>query len=95
MDTHFSLSDLVYASAKVEPVDHVCLWLGADVMLEYSLDDAEALLTKNLETAKNKLDQIDEDLDFLRDQTITTEVNVARVFNYDVKIRREKGEISK
>ena len=28
MDTHFSLSDLVYASAKVEPVDHVCLWLG-------------------------------------------------------------------
>jgi hypothetical protein len=29
-----------------------------------------------------------EDLAFLRDQVITTEVNMARVFNFDVKSRR-------
>ena len=29
------------------------------------------------------------DLDFVRAACITTEVNMARVFNHDVKIRRE------
>lgn len=40
----FSLSDQVYARAKVENVDSVGLWLGAGVMVEYDLDDAKALL---------------------------------------------------
>ena len=34
---------------KVPPTDKVCLWLGANVMLEYTLDDAEVLLKKNCE----------------------------------------------
>ena len=32
--------------------------------------------------------QVDEDLGFLRDQTTTTEVSIARVYNYDVKRRQ-------
>ena len=52
----------------------VCLWLGANVMLEYSLDDAESLLKKNLESAEKNLQQIAFDLDFLRDQMTITEV---------------------
>ena len=36
-------------SLKVPPTDKVCLWLGANVMLEYTLDDAEVLLKKNCE----------------------------------------------
>jgi hypothetical protein len=31
---------------------------------------------------------VNEDLGFLRDQIITSEVNIARVFNHDVRIRR-------
>jgi hypothetical protein len=33
--------------------------------------------------------QIDADLAFLRDQIITTEVNIARIFNHDVRRRRQ------
>lgn len=58
-------------------------------MLEYSLSEAEALLVKNLGQAKTALDAVDEDLGFLRDQTTTTEVSMARVYNWDVK-RRQK-----
>ena len=36
-------------------------------MLEYPVDDAIVLLSKNLETAKSSLLQVDEDLDFLKD----------------------------
>jgi Prefoldin subunit len=40
----FSLSDQVYARAKLRDVDSVGLWLGAGIMVEYSLDEAQKLL---------------------------------------------------
>jgi len=88
METQFVLSDQVYAKATIAPTDKVCLWLGANVMLEYTLDDAQELLTKNIESAKKNLGYIEHDLDFLRDQFTTTEVNLARVYNWDVKRRQ-------
>ncbi|ESP05358.1 hypothetical protein LOTGIDRAFT_202995 [Lottia gigantea] len=92
LETRFLLSDQVYAKAKIPPTDKVCLWLGANVMLEYNLDDAQKLLEKNLGTAKKTLGQVDDDLSFLRDQTTTLEVNMARVYNWDVK-RRQKAPV--
>ena len=76
-------------------------------MLEYTLEDARALLEKNHETARKNLSQVFHDLDFLRyilypstlcmwvtifeiyrDQMTTTEVNMARLYNWDVKRRQ-------
>ena len=59
---------------QVPPTDKVCLWLGANVMLEYSLGDAEVLLKKNCDQAEQNLAQIAWDLDYLRDQMTITEV---------------------
>ncbi|KAF5295966.1 hypothetical protein FQA39_LY12738 [Lamprigera yunnana] len=94
-ETEFLLSDQVFAKALVIPTNTVCLWLGANVMLEYSLDDAEKLLSKNVATATSSLDQVEEDIDFLRDQCTTTEVNMARVFNWDVKRHQAAKNIKK
>nr|CAG4638850.1 EOG090X0IRH [Cyclestheria hislopi] len=91
LETHFLLSDLLYSRAIIEPTDKVCLWLGANVMLEYSLKDAKQLLEKNLETANRNLGQVHHDLDFLRDQMTTTEVNMARLYNWDVKRRQAQN----
>jgi len=87
VETQFMLSDDLYVKAKVPPSGKVGLWLGANVMLEYTLDDADSLLSKNLQTATKNLNQLEIDLDFLRDQLTTTEVNMARVYNWDVKRR--------
>ncbi|XP_028834971.1 prefoldin subunit 3 [Denticeps clupeoides] len=94
LDTHFLLADNVYCKASVPPTDKVCLWLGANVMLEYDIDEAESLLEKNLATASRNLESLEEDLDFLRDQFTTTEVNMARVYNWDV-MRRSKDNVLK
>ncbi|XP_040261722.1 prefoldin subunit 3 [Bufo bufo] len=94
METRFLLADNLYCKASVPPTDKVCLWLGANVMLEYDIDEAQALLEKNLSTATRNLESTEEDLDFLRDQFTTTEVNMARVYNWDVK-RRNKDDVSK
>ena len=48
----------------------------ANVMLEYTLDDADDLLEKNLSAAVKTLAQVDEDLGFLRDQMTTLEVSI-------------------
>lgn len=91
-ETQFLLSGQVYLKATIPPTDKVCLWLGANTMLEYSLQDAEDLLTRNSQTAQKNLNQLENDLDFLRDQLTTTEVNMARVYNWDVKRRQAERE---
>lgn len=87
LETRFLLADNLYCKASVPPTNKVCLWLGANVMLEYHTDEAQALLEKNLATATTHLHALEEDLDFLRDQLTTTEVNMSRVYNWDVKRR--------
>lgn len=84
-NTHFLMSSQLYSKARIPPTDTVCLWLGANVMLEYPLDEAKQLLQKNLSTSLSNMKQIDEDLEFLRDQITTSEVNLARVYNWNVK----------
>ncbi|XP_067946053.1 prefoldin subunit 3-like [Watersipora subatra] len=89
VDTQFLLADNLYVKAKVPPTDRVGLWLGANIMLEYSLEEAQALLEKNLSQAKSALDVVEDDLGFLRDQSTTIEVSMARVYNWDVKRRQQ------
>ncbi|KAL8244446.1 hypothetical protein R6Q59_010704 [Mikania micrantha] len=88
--TDFEVSEGIYARARIENTDSVCLWLGANVMLEYSCEEAINLLQKNLENAKASLEVIVADLQFLRDQVTITQVTIARVYNWDVQQRRAK-----
>ncbi|TPX18198.1 uncharacterized protein E0L32_002707 [Thyridium curvatum] len=93
IETTFELNDTLYARAQVPPTDEVYLWLGANVMLAYPIDEAEELLQQKLTAAKTSHKNCEEDLDFLREQITTMEVAVARVYNWDVvQKRKEKGE---
>ena len=89
LDLNYSLADSVWAKAHIAPEDKVYLWLGANVMLEYSYDDAWDILSKNLEKANEKAVQTRADLAFLKDQITTSEVNIARVYNHSVLARRK------
>lgn len=75
---HFALADQVHAKASVVPGGRVCLWLGANVMLEYSYAEAAELLEANLAAAQRKLEDTVADLDFVRENIITTEVRRLR-----------------
>lgn len=61
-------------------------------MLSYKIPAAITLLTSKLSGAQTSLENTTEDLEFLREQLTIMEVNTARVFNWDVKQRREKRE---
>lgn len=90
LETTFELNDTLYAKATVPPTEEVYLWLGANVMLSYPLDEARELLENKLSTAQSSLANCEEDLDFLREQITTMEVATARVYNWDVQQRRKE-----
>ncbi|KAK0534779.1 hypothetical protein OC834_001759 [Tilletia horrida] len=92
METMFELNDTLYAKAKIPPVDTVNLWLGANVMLSYPLDEAIELLRTKLSGAEASLESAKADLDFLREQITVMEVNTARCHNWDVGRRRRLRE---
>jgi hypothetical protein len=48
-------------------------------MVEYSFEEALDLLTNNLQNAENNLKNLNEDLDFLKNQITTMEVSILRI----------------
>ncbi|KAH6686831.1 prefoldin subunit 3 [Plectosphaerella plurivora] len=93
VETTFELNDTLYAKANIPPTEEVYIWLGANVMLSYEIDEAETLLEGKLATAKLSLSNCEEDLEFLREQITTMEVAIARVYNWEVvQKRKEKGD---
>jgi len=82
MNTNFLLADNIWAKAKIpNTTGNVGLWLGANVMVEYTYIEAVKLLGANLANAEAKIKETEADLDFLKDQLTTTEVNLARIYN--------------
>jgi prefoldin subunit 5 len=85
LQTNFLISDNVWAKATIpNQTGRVGLWLGANVMVEYSYEEALALLERNMSNAEIRLKSTEEDLNFLKDQITTTEVNIARCYNQTV-----------
>lgn len=66
----------------------VCLWMGANTMVEYTFDEALELLRTQKAQAIEKVAELNEDLQDLRANSITVEVNMARFFNYNVKEKK-------
>lgn len=64
----------------------------ANVMLSYKIPEAIELLKSKLEAANTSFNNAIEDLEFIREQMTVMEVNTARVYNWDVKRRRERRE---
>lgn len=71
----YELVETLYCRAKVK-AEKVNLWLGANVMLEYSVEEAIDLLSSKLGSAKTTLDQVKEDLEYIKEQITTMEVNM-------------------
>ena len=72
MTTRFMLADNVYIKAEVTPKEMVALWLGANTMMEYTIDEALELLSTNLKVAEESLEKVTEDLETLQDQVLFT-----------------------
>eukprot|EP00979_Chaetoceros_neogracilis_P011621 scaffold2927_cov268-Chaetoceros_neogracile.AAC.26 len=90
LTTRYNLADMLYSKASIDCASGIVnLWLGANVMLEYTYDEAIDLLSTKLTKANKDLEDTTEDLALIRNQIITSEVNISRIYNWDVKKKRE------
>eukprot|EP00301_Raphidiophrys_heterophryoidea_P011459 c17572_g1_i1.p1 GENE.c17572_g1_i1~~c17572_g1_i1.p1 ORF type:complete len:203 (+),score=59.23 c17572_g1_i1:1-609(+) len=92
LKSRYLLSDNCFANADIDPDNTVCLWLGANIMVEYSYAEAISLLEEQKVNCETSLEELTESCLFVRDQITTTEVNIARVYNFDVLQRRQARE---
>jgi len=93
MTTHFEVTSGMYAKAQIsEKATGVYLWLGANVMIEYSFDEAKQLMNKNVSTAEISLQALQGDADFVKEQMTVCEVNMARIVNYGVMLRKKQQQ---
>ncbi|GMT25071.1 hypothetical protein PFISCL1PPCAC_16368, partial [Pristionchus fissidentatus] len=87
LETHYLVSEEAWTKAKVEKPEKVSVWLGANVMVEYDLDEAKALFEKNRDSVQKAVDELSRELLFVKDQTTTAEVNLAHLHNHQVRTR--------
>jgi len=89
---NFRMADHIFVKAKIRPIETVGLWLGANVMLEYDIAEGEALLQEKTLKAEESLKMTNCLIDSIREQITTIEVNMARIYNWDVKRRQAEKE---
>ena len=81
----FELNDTLYTKARLpetqKQLETIHLWLGANVMLSYPVEEGLVLLREKKEEAEGIVKKCEEDLLYVRDQITTMEVNTARVYN--------------
>jgi prefoldin alpha subunit len=88
----FEHADTLYTKAYVPPTGKVNLWLGAGMMVEYSTTEAINLLKEKKNSIEQNIESLEQDLVYLKEQITTTEVNIARVFNWNVKKRQSENK---
>ena len=82
LTTRYALADAVYAKAELDTsAGIVHLWLGANVMLEYTYQEAIDLLESKEAMAKKDFQEVGQDLAYTRNQIITAEVCISRIYN--------------
>ncbi len=79
------MNDTLYTKAQLpeakKELDTIHLWLGANVMLSYPVEEGLQLLREKRAEAEGIIKKCEEDLLYVRDQITTMEVNTARVYN--------------
>lgn len=78
----------LYAKAKITNNQKVGLFLGSNVMVEYSVEEARSLIQKNVGEIEKQIEDLEHNLEVLKEQMTVIEVSVSRVFNYDVQQRK-------
>lgn len=81
------VSDCLYARAKVTDPSKLMLWLGSNVLMEYSPAEAKEVLEGNCKTLEEQIAEVAEEILFLREQITTAELAISRLHNYGVSQR--------
>lgn len=81
----YALGANIFAKAKIPPTSRVSIWLGAEIMVQYDLDEAKEMLETNLKKCRESISGIHEEWTKIKDCKTTLEVSIARCYNFAVE----------
>ena len=90
LSVQYELTNGIFAKAKIPKDSKVALWLGANVMLEYTLEEAEEFLQKSGADLEESLRVVNSDLKHIQDQMNILEVNINRMHLHSIEKRKVK-----
>ncbi|KAL6936438.1 uncharacterized protein HGUI_03630 [Hanseniaspora guilliermondii] len=91
-DIQYELEDGLFAFASIptkSETNTVSLWLGSGILMEFTYGEALQILNEKSDVYTNKINEIIEDVEFLREQITTLQVNLSKVYNYSVLQKRK------
>jgi hypothetical protein len=93
VNARFMAADGVWADAVLDAASQdeqaVCLWLGANVLMQYTYSEAASVLETSLGASTQILASKNDELAFVKDQLTLCEVTISRFYNYGVARRRK------
>ncbi|XP_030388044.1 prefoldin subunit 3 [Scaptodrosophila lebanonensis] len=95
--TRVQLFNKVYKDVFVPPVESVTIVIPGNVHMQFPLDEAEKYVIKQLGQMVQQLKIYEHDLNYLRDQMSTTNLNITRVYKYNIarsKSSQKPGNVS-
>uniref|UniRef100_A0A7E4UWV9 Prefoldin subunit 3 n=1 Tax=Panagrellus redivivus TaxID=6233 RepID=A0A7E4UWV9_PANRE len=87
----YPIADQVYAHATIDKTETLFVLLGCNTMVELTIDETEKMFEKNLTGIQTLTTQLSEEIDFIKDQITTSEVNLAHLFNYKVALKKAQA----
>jgi len=91
-DIQYELEDGLFAFASIpkkSTTNTVSLWLGSGILMEFTYEEAQQILSEKSAVYTNKINEIMEDIEFLREQITTLQVNMSKVYNYSILQKRK------
>ena len=92
IEVDYEVGDTLYAKAVIQNTQKVHLWIGANTLMEFGLEEAGLYLNKKLEEAAKAKDLLEKDMKVLKEQITTCEVTTARIYNHIIAINKKRDE---
>ena len=92
LNVRFMAADGIWADALLLPVENpkVSLWLGANVMMDYTYEEALIILRTSLQNTLNGIALKEKDIQLVLTQLTTCEVTISRLYNYQLFENKKK-----
>uniref|UniRef100_A0AC34FY46 Prefoldin subunit 3 n=1 Tax=Panagrolaimus sp. ES5 TaxID=591445 RepID=A0AC34FY46_9BILA len=88
MEITYPLAEQIFAKAHVDKFETLTIVLGNGSFADVTIDEADKMFTKNLNDINRLTTQLGEEINFIKDQVTTSEVNVAHLYNYNVILKK-------
>ncbi|EKE42791.1 hypothetical protein ENUP19_0054G0063 [Entamoeba nuttalli] len=87
--TKFEISNGLYLPVTINKPKTVNLWIGANVMMEYSFDEAKKMLNENIKTTQDRIEKLEIDRKHLTTEISKMEDLIKQIVDASIALQKK------